>query len=862
MRSKPRARTLVVAAMIGSFAATPGRAQTNGADSSLTGEGFRRPSPDIVEAVLAPWHLNVTLGNPSPDGRLLLTERSAGPPSMASFAAPFYRLGGLQIDPRANRDRRLSTRSAAGIEVTDRETGQVTSIDVPDGARVSSATWSPDGARIAFLAHFEDATHVYVADPTDGRARRVTRSPVLATLSQSITWTPDARSIVTVLVPENRAGPPAPPRVPTGPQVRFTTPETNRIRTYPDLLETQHERALLAYYTTGQLVLVDVERRRVRSVGTPAMIRSVDLSPDGRYARVSTMRKPFSYVVPVRQFGGAEEVWSLEDGSVLALLTERAVRDGSPTDTATDNADAPNRRAFAWRPDGQGLSFLQMVPRQRRDSAAADSAEPSSGGEQGQRERRRDRVFQWQAPFDTASMAVIYESTSRLSRVRYSPDAQMLFLTEQQGETGHDYAVFLSDPKTKHTIWRGRRSGSRFGRRGPQVLTKNLPNGVSVLRTTTDGEHVFLSGTDYADDPAVESPKAYVDRVHVETGEKQRVYESENDGVHERLLEVLDDDASLMVVSRERPTEVPNSYLRNVATGELRQLTHNTDYTPDITQAQRRRYAVTRVDGLEFAVDVTLPATWTGERLPGMIWFYPREYTDQDSYDETRQRWNKNAFPTLRARSMDILVRLGYAVIEPDAPIIGDRGRMNDNYVHDLRNNLAATIDFLDKEGIIDRERLGVGGHSYGAFSTVNAMVHTPFFKAGIAGDGNFNRTLTPFSFQSERRSLWQARDLYFSVSPLFYANNLSGALLLYHGEHDQNVGTFPINSWRLFESLEALGKTAALYVYPFEDHGPATEETLLDLWARWTAWLDKYVKNAGSESQRVAADEAVSGGH
>jgi len=239
-----------------------------------------------------------------------------------------------------------------------------------------------------------------------------------------------------------------------------------------------------------------------------------------------------------------------------------------------------------------------------------------------------------------------------------------------------------------------------------------------------------------------------------------------------------------------------------------------------------------------------------------MMWFYPREYTDQSSYDETRETYNKNSFPTIGTRSMQILTNAGYVVIEPDAPIVGESGRMNDNYVHDLRNNLAAVIDRLDEDGLVDRHRLGIGGHSYGAFSTYNAMVHTPFFKAGIAGDGNANRTLTPFSFQSERRSLWEAPDVYLEMSPFFQADHLTGALLMYHGEHDQNEGTFPIHSWRLFEALEALGKTASLYFYPYEDHGPATQETLLDLWARWTAWLDKYVKNAGENAESVTTDD------
>src|SRR5690606_18576260 len=187
----------------------------------------------------------------------------------------------------------------------------------------------------------------------------------------------------------------------------------------------------------------------------------------------------------------------------------------------------------------------------------------------------------------------------------------------------------------------------------------------------------------------------------------------------------------------------------------------------------------------------------------------------------------------------------GYAVVLPDAPIIGPQGRMNDRYIPDLRNNLAAVIDELDRQGLIDRTRLGLGGHSYGAFSTVNAMVHTPFFKAGIAGNGNYNRLLTPIAVQTERDEVREARETDLALSPLLFAEQLNGALLMYHGMDDQNVGTHLINSIRLFHALNGLGKTAALYLYPYEDHGPATRETLLDLWARWVAWLDRYVKNA-----------------
>ncbi len=826
------------------------------ANKSITDESFLRPPPEIADAVLAPRHRNAALGNPSPDGRFFVAERSGGLPTMAAFAKPFYRLGGHQIDWRANRERRMTTRSGVGLDLVDARTGDITSVRVPDGVRVSSPTWSPDGSVIAFFGHSDDATHVYVADPSTGRARQVTRSPVLATLVTSYEWTPDSRSIVTVLVPEDRGTPPVRPTVPAGPQVRITTPETNRIRTYADLLEDPYEMSLFEHFTTGQLAIVDVQNRRTRRVGPPGMIRAVDVSPDGMHAHVSTVQRPFSYIVPTRQFGDVDEVWSLESGSVLAHLTERSVRDGSPNDTTDSDDTEPEKRNLAWRPDGQGLSFLQMAPRQPGDSARQDDSTQTDDEAAGSgRSRRKDRVIQWLPPYDSTSTRVVYESSNRLADVRYSPDVQTLFLTERRGETTHEYAVLLSKPEEKHTIWRGRRA--RFGRGGaPTIVTKSLANGASVVRVSPDGKSVFLSGTDYSDDPVQEGPKTYIDRIEIESGDKTRVYESDNGGVWERVLQVLDDDATRLLVSREGPNDVPDSYIRDLTSGEFTQLTQNEDYTPALTRAVRRRYDVTRADSFEIAVNVTLPEGWTGERLPGMIWFYPREYTDQDSYDEVRERYNKNRFPAIGTRSMEILTLRGYAVIQPDAPIVGESGRMNDNYEHDLRNNLAAVIDRLDAEGIIDRTRLGIGGHSYGAFGTVNAMVHTPFFKAGIAGDGNFNRTLTPFAFQSERRTLWQSKDTYFSMSPLFFANNLTGALLLYHGADDQNVGTFPINSWRLFEALESLGKTASLYVYPYEEHGPATQETLLDLWARWSAWLDTYVKGIDSEELKTTTGQ------
>jgi dipeptidyl aminopeptidase/acylaminoacyl peptidase len=338
--------------------------------------------------------------------------------------------------------------------------------------------------------------------------------------------------------------------------------------------------------------------------------------------------------------------------------------------------------------------------------------------------------------------------------------------------------------------------------------------------------------------------------------EPKRIWQGSAE-VYETIGDFVTEDASQIVIGRESPTLVPNDYLLTVATGSVEALTSNIDYTPEMTATIKERFRVTRPDGFSFWVNVTLPSTWTkGQKLPAFFWFYPSEFVDQATYDRADARYNKNRWVSYGTQSKQYLTQLGYAFVEPDCPIVGKDGMMNNNYVHDLRQNLATVIDECEKRGMIDRERLGLGGHSYGAFSTANAMVHTPFFKAGIAGDGNYNRTLTPMRFQRENRVLMDARETYIMMSPILHADHMTGALLMYHGMADQNVGTNPIHAKNMYHMLESIGKESVLYMYPHEDHGQRCEETVLDMWTRWVAWLDKYVMNYGKVTSETAANK------
>jgi len=380
-----------------------------------------------------------------------------------------------------------------------------------------------------------------------------------------------------------------------------------------------------------------------------------------------------------------------------------------------------------------------------------------------------------------------------------------------------------------------------------RVLTRATGNGVVSAVVSPDGA-VWLEGDGYQPDFR---PPPFIDRVQIATGETRRVFEGAADRFEQPLVP-LDDDMSRLVISREGKNTVPDSFLWT-RDGEVENLTNNRDPYPEITAARREDFEFTRRDGLKIQGRISLPLGYqTGTRVPAIFWTYPREYADAEEYARSAIRSrNHNEFTPLSfLRWSDIWLTQGYAIVYPDIPILGEDGRYNDHFVSDMTDSMYAAIRKVDEMGWVDIDRIGHGGHSYGAFTTANALAHTPFFKAGIAGDGAYNRTLTPMTFQGERRDVWDAPETYLEMSPFFYADQINTPLLMYHGAQDNNSGTFVIQSERMIQALTGLGKTAVLYIYPFESHGPRAKENYLDLWARWLEWFDRYVKGeAGSNT-------------
>jgi dipeptidyl aminopeptidase/acylaminoacyl peptidase len=793
--------------------------------------GYLTPPKPILDAALAPWWTNVTPTNPSPDGKWAIVVDRDGPPPLAALAKPYVNLAGGMIDTGATRARTFTTRSAAGLRIMNLATGALTAVGLPANARVSDPKWSPDGRTLGFLVHEENASWIFVADPTKGFSRRVGKRPLMPTLCTTWDWTGNGSAIVAVFRPDGQKPMPAEPTVAPAPRLQLSDERKTSLRTYPSVLKTGYDETLLDYFATGQLATLSVPSGSLQEIGKPMAIESLDASPDGRAFRITLLERPYSNIVPLSSFPEREIVVDA-NGKELTELRKQGLRTGAAGEDDEQAAQSPasnTRRGLAWRPDGS-LVFLR--------NGTVDG-------------KRLDRVMQWAYPFAKDTEKSIYDTEDTISSVRFGPNGKTLFLTTTApaagapagGRGGRGAAtprpggppapagsklITVKDGKT--VVLKETRGEDRE----PSSLVSDSSGDVLV-----SGDTAYLSGTQSYEDPEKLAPRPFLEKVSLVDGKRERFWQSATDKYE--TATILEPAAGHLLLTRQSTVMVPQSFAVDLGSKQEIPLTKNVDFAPDLTLARRETITVTRADGIHFQVKVTSPAK--ANRPPALLWIYPSEFESQDLYDRSKRNLNKNLFNQVGGSNKAALIRLGYAVIEPDVPIVALAARMNDTYVPQLRNSLSAIIDELDRRNLVDRTRLACGGHSYGAFSTANAMVNTPFFKCGIAGDGCYLRPLTPFGFQSDPRQLWEARSTYLEVSPLLYADQMTGALLMYHGLDDQNIGTAPINSERMFTALEALGKPAQLVMYPYEDHGQIAKETVLDQWARFSAWLDKYLK-------------------
>jgi dipeptidyl aminopeptidase/acylaminoacyl peptidase len=824
------------------------------ASQSMERDGYVLP-PESVQDLFRRDKNLATLDRLSPDGDHFAIPQFQELTDLKLMSQRTLRLAMLEIVPHVNREWRQATYGNYGLNLYSLADRRTYPVKLPAGSFVSDMRWSPDGKQLAFIAHLPSASQVWVADVATGEARAVSDAPVMATLmarpggggeapetagGRMLQWLPDG-SLLTALVPSNRGPEPAEPAVPAAPIIRRSRDKETPTSTQPFLLRTAHDERLFKYYTTAQLAIV-APGRAPRAIGAPAMYLDYWVSPDGKAILRETLEEPLSYLVGFTSFGRRLDVIDLE-GRVLAEirrlpLQEAQSRGGNP---AADNLP----REVAWRPDGKGLSMLW---RERANGDDAAATPP-----------RQDRLMLLPPPFDLGRAQMLVSTEHRMSNARYSRDGRYAFATlAKRGQTGsatrNDLVAYdLSVTAATAHVLKGNIDPDDSVNLPGEVMTSATSNGIAFALVSADGTSAFLKGDGFT---ASFKPQPFIDRVVIRTAATTRLFEGATDTFDEPLV-TLDPDVTRLIVSRQSSKRHPDSYLWTRGGGAMENLTNNKDPYPEITGATRVDFEFARRDGVTVQARISLPVGYRpGTRVPAIFWTYPREYEDEKAYGRAAIRArNRNAHTPLSfLRWSDIWLTQGYALVYPDIPILGKDGKANDNYRAHLIDTMYAAIRKVDELGYVDVERIGHGGHSYGAFTTANLLAHTPYFKAGIAGDGAYNRTLTPMTFQGERRSFWEVPETYTDMSPFFYADHINTPLLMYHGAQDNNSGTFIIQSERMMQALTGLGKTAVLYIYPFESHAPRAKENFLDLWARWLEWFDKYVKNAGPAARPTTA--------
>jgi dipeptidyl aminopeptidase/acylaminoacyl peptidase len=757
----------------------------------------------------------------SPDRRVIALLGRPGLPSIAELAEPELRLAGTRINPRTNGP----SRDAAFRSLSFRELrgGVERPVALPEGARLNHPRWSADGSTLAFTLTTDEGIELWVAAEETGVAQRLVGPELNATFGTPFAWMPDSVSILALRTVAGRGDPPERPRVPGGPIVQENLGRTTPARTYQDLLENPHDERSFEYYFSGRLARVEIGGGVVAEIGEAGLISDFGPSPSGEYIFVETIRRPFSYRVPYYRFPA--EVLILDGtGRIVKKVAELPLTE--EVSTAFD-AVPVGPRAFQWRNDAPATLLW---------AEALDGGDPRNPAE------LRDRVVLLPAPFAHEPVALI-ELEDRYAGIQWGRDDFALiysrwWLTRNEKR----FVVNPGNPAAEPRLLADRSYQDRYGDPGTPVMTRNAAGG-TVLLFGPDGRSLYLAG----EGASARGDYPFLDRLEPDSGETERLWQAE-DPFYEEVVAILDTPATRFITRRESHTDPPNYFLHDRESGTTAALTHFSDPAPQLAGIQRRIVTYPRSDGVMLSGTLYLPPEYDAQRdgpLPLLLWAYPREFRDAAAAAQLQDSPNRFSRPS--GASHLFLLTQGYAILDgPSMPIIGEGGEEpNDSYIEQLVASAAAAVDGMVALGVADRDRVGIGGHSYGAFMTANLLAHSDLFRAGIARSGAYNRTLTPFGFQQEQRSYWEAPDTYNRMSPFSHAHLIRDPILLIHGEADDNSGTFPVQSERFYAALKGHGATVRYVVLPHEAHGYRARESVLHTLAEMTEWMDRYVKNA-----------------
>lgn len=803
---------------------------TDAKPSSAAKLGYQKP-PKVITDILESPALPTVVVSPTHDRMIVIN--SLRHPSVADLAQPMLRIGGLRINPATN-GRHHPTRhvSLTILNISDKKE---TKVVVPANPLLSVPIFSPDGRRFAFTNTTRSSTDLWIGDSASGAAAKVPGIKINATFREPLQWMNGSQALLVQLVPAARGLAPAEPKAPSGPNAQESAGKPAPIRTYEDLLQNRHDEDLFDYYVTSQLAIVDAKTSKVTTIGKPAIFGSLDPSPDGAHILVSRIVKPYSYLSPASEFAKEVEVWD-RAGKVQHKLASQGLGENVPVEGVLTGP-----RDFEW---------IATKP------ATLVYAEALDGGNPKNKAAFRDQLYLLSAPF-TGKPVELVKLEQRFtgggrgqSGVTSGEKDGLAFVRDYDRNRRwiRTFAINIENPGQEPKLVSERSIRDRYTDPGTPAM-RVLPNGERVM--LQHGNDIFLIG----EGASSKGDRPFLDRFDLTTHKSQRIFQS-GEKSYESVATLLSDNASRFLTRYETPDVPPNFYIRESAKPEVKtQITSFPDPAPALKGITKQLVTYKRNDGVQLSSTLYLPAGYKqGERLPTIVWAYPLEFNDAGTAGQVSG--SEYRFTTIGGISQLFLVTQGYAVLDnATMPVIGDPETMNNTYVEQVVASAKAAIDKAVEMGVADRNRIGVGGHSYGAFMTANLLAHSDLFRAGVARSGAYNRTLTAFGFQSERRTFWEAPDMYMKVSPFAFADKIKTPILLIHGEADDNSGTFPIQSERMYQAIKGNGGTIRYVTLPYEAHGYIGLESVEHVQWEMINWFDKWVKNVPAKTGEAAGN-------
>lgn len=771
-----------------------------------------KPLADLIDAPAFPAAID------SPDAQHLLLAEPPPLLTIADLAEPELKLAGIRFNPQTHDQPRATYfKKLTFVTVADGRKAEV--IGLPESPRVRHIAWSPDAKRIAFTVSMPSGVELWSAG-LDGHASRVGKVILNLTLPGApFHWLPDNSSFIARLMQSERPPAPEVERIPEGPVVQETAGGKAGVRTFEDLLKNESDAALFDWHSQSEVMRVGLDGTVTGIVHYGPVINATP-SPDGKFVLVETLHRPYSYNVPYYRFPTLIEVYGL-DGLRYRTIADLPLAEDVPIDF---DAVRTGPRDVEWRDDKPAT----LVWAEAQDKGNPRLEAPF-----------RDKLFTLSAPWNDPQPPLLASLPLRYNNIDWGgDDLALITMSRWRDRKSQTIAIQPANPSaTPRTIF-DRSSEDRYGDPGRPVLTYT-PVGTQVLKRS--GSSIYLIGLG----ASPEGDRPFLDKFDLASLKATRLFRSAAPS-YEQPLAVIDDNTIL--TRRESVIDPPNYFVRNLRKNTMRALTQIANPVPQLSSATKELIHYKRADGLDLSGTLYLPPGYDQKRdgaLPVLIWAYPAEFKSAKAAAQVTG--SPYRFTRPNALSALPFVVVGYAVLDnPSIPILGEGNKEpNDTYVDQLVAGAKAAVDELVRRGVGDRDRMAVGGHSYGAFMTANLLAHSNLFRAGIARSGAYNRTLTPFSFQAEERTFWEAPETYMTMSPFRYADKIKAPILLIHGIDDDNSGTFPIQSERLFQAIKGLGGTARLVMLPYEAHGYRGRESVMHMLWEMDRWLDKYVKNA-----------------